>query len=685
MPTIGVDEQLTPVGISEPTPAHTWYALAGRSLSDELLDWPPDAFALTNVILDRSEAFRFALDPAGEWPPRRFFDWSGEVERAARRWSAWVEDRRAPFPDLVTQEWRILRERAETPLESLARGEDRPMVEALLTLHAIADEACAGLAVALDTSDGDACIYRARGRELLARTGSLARINASFFRVLPKVRTPSTGRATFSRYACVIGPGIEARWHKAPTRHRGTDLTSEHATILFLPWPLQVRESDFVPVEGSVQRLSKEPFGFFEFAPAEGLDLDLLDRVLVAARDEAKSVDVVAMPESAIDEGEIADLERVLERHGVAFLQAGVRQRATEPGRFGRNWIHLGVNPRLEKGGGLPNEQNAQWFHMQQNKHHRWSLDESQIYQYHLGGALHPHIRWWEAIEVPRLAVQFVEVAELTLVCLVCEDLAWNDEVAKLMRSVGPTIVITHLLDGPQLTSRWSARYASVLADDPGSAVATISSYGMVQRSRPRGRDASQVIGLWKDPLGGFREIPLEAGAHGVLLTMCMDRTSRRSADGRWPVENGTHAFDVAIHQVKAATNGSGSHPPRSVSSTPHILESEELTILTAWAEAVAEAVCYDATRVAPVLSNARATATWRTALGLPEPPPRLSEAIDSMDQLIGSVTQSGETLTVEALLTATRQDRPHEDHLDKVVRQVLLAMMEERRTRQHA
>ena len=50
------------------------------------------------------------------------------------------------------------------------------MCDALLTLHAIADEACAGLGIALDRSDGKGCLYRARGRELLARTGSLARI-----------------------------------------------------------------------------------------------------------------------------------------------------------------------------------------------------------------------------------------------------------------------------------------------------------------------------------------------------------------------------------------------------------------------------------------------------------------------------------------------------------------------------
>ena len=40
--------------------------------------------------------------------------------------------------------------------------------------------------------------------------------------------------------------------------------------MLLLPWPLQVRASDFRPVEGSVQRSANEPFGFFEFAPRNG-------------------------------------------------------------------------------------------------------------------------------------------------------------------------------------------------------------------------------------------------------------------------------------------------------------------------------------------------------------------------------------------------------------------------------
>src|SRR5215510_8018003 len=127
--------------ICEPTLASTWEGIAGRRPSEELLDWPPDVFALTNVALDRSEAFRFAISPVGAWPPARFGDWPAAVEEAGRGWGAWVEDRLAAFPGLVGEEWAAVREALETTLEDLARGERQRVREALLTLHAIADEA----------------------------------------------------------------------------------------------------------------------------------------------------------------------------------------------------------------------------------------------------------------------------------------------------------------------------------------------------------------------------------------------------------------------------------------------------------------------------------------------------------------------------------------------------------------
>jgi hypothetical protein len=649
-----------------------------------LLEWPPDVFALTNLALDRSEAFRFAISPVGAWPPARFGDWPAEVEEAGRGWGMWVEDRRAALPSLVGEEWAALWEGLETRLEDLARGQCPRVREALLTLHAIADEACAGLGVALDAADGRACAYRARGRELLARTGSLARMNPRVLRVLPKVRTPPSGRASFSRYACVHGPGIEARWRKMPARHAGTDIRSEYANLLLLPWPLEVKASDFRPLDGSVRRPAKEPFAFFEFAPARGLDFDLLDRVLLSAREEAGSVDVVLLPESAVDESEIDELETLLQQHGVVSLVTGVRRGSMRAGAGPGNWLHLSFNPRLEKGS-TPTEQQPPWFHIRQNKHHRWSLDESQINQYHLGGVLHPSVRWWEGIEVPRRAIEFVEVAELTLVSLVCEDLAQHDDIAELVRSVGPTIVFAVLLDGPQLTSRWTARYASVLADDPGSAVLTLTSFGMVQRSRPHQRDVSPIVALSRDPARGFREIPLEAGAQGVLLTVCMSRTTRRSADGRRPVDNGTHAFDVAVHQVRAGKSRRERTRPDAGPAAERPLDVEEVTVLTAWAEGAAEALAHAPERAAAVVADARAGADWRPTLRLAEPSEHIIEAIDCLERAVHAAAPLGETRSLEAMASALRDDPPGETDLAGLVRRVLAAMLEERATRQPA
>jgi hypothetical protein len=378
--------------------ASTWRAISGGEFTDELLAWPPDVFALTNVLLDRSEAFRFALSPPEgvRWPPAGAGDWSDAVVEAGREWCAWVEDRGGCVPSMLAEEWGVALEGADLPMVDLAEGRDWRVCTALLSLHAIADEACAGLGSATERANGRGALYRARARELLARTGSLARIAPRRVRVLPKVRTPPTGRPAFSRYVCVQGAGLEASWHKLQARHLGTDPRAEYVHLLLLPWPLRVRESDFRALEGSVQRLEHDPFGFFEFAPAERLDLDLVDRVLIAALDEVDDVDVVVLPEAAIDESEIDELEAVLARHGVVQLMGGVRQRSPGPGRYPCNWVHTGVNPRLRKGAGPPDGPGREWFHVRQNKHHRWSLDESQIYQYHLAGALHPHVRWWE-------------------------------------------------------------------------------------------------------------------------------------------------------------------------------------------------------------------------------------------------------------------------------------------------
>jgi hypothetical protein len=665
------------------TLASIWRAESGAGFDDDLLDWPPDVFALTNVLLRRSEAFRFALSPpAGvQWPPTS--DWSDAVVDAGQRWCAWVEDRQVSLPRVLADAWSVALEGSDLSLDDLALGRDWRVCEALLTLHAIADEACAGLGSASACAIGPGAAYRGRARELLARTGSLARFSPRLVRVLPKIRTPPTGRASFARYACVAGSGLDANWHKLPTRHPGTEPQAQFVHFLLLPWPLRVRESDFRPLEGSVQRLDREPFGFFEFAPAERLDFDLLDRVLTAARDEVDSVDAVVLPESSIEESEIDELEAVLSRHGVIYLTAGVRGRSPSQGRLGDNWVHVGINPRLGKGRGPSNGPRQEWFHIRQNKHHRWSVDASQIYQYHLGGALHPDVQWWEAMDVPRQSLQFVTLGEeITVVSLVCEDLAENDQVADVVRAVGPTGVITVLLDGPQLRSRWAARYASVLADDPGSAVLTLTSFGMAQRSRPGDQSSSAVVALWRDPEHGLREIPLEPGAQAVLVTGCGSPATRRSADGRWPVDTGTHLYDVAVHQVHASDGASGS-PVQAAANMPLALDVDDITVLTGWAEAIGETLAHTPEAIPALVADIRPGAAWRSELGIEEPSQRLVEAIESLDAIVEGSTRTAGTPRFDAVLAAVREGRADELPLDNLVRAVLRSTLEQFLSRQ--
>ena len=433
--------------------------------------------------------------------------------------------------------------------------------------------------------------------------------------MLPKVLTPDGGISarSISRYACVRGPSVDVAWHKVPARRPGT--AQQHANILLLPWPLRIRERDFQPIAGSVQRTELEPFGFFEYSPSEPFDFDLLDAVVAAARDEADDVDVVVLPESALVPEQIPLVEERLARQRVTILVTGVR----EPGS---NWVHIGVS----LGG--------RWWHYRQNKHHRWFLNRSQINQYHLGGALHPSVRWWEAMDVPRRGVQLIELGEgITIAAVICEDLARLDEVADLLRTVGPTLLVAVLLDGPQIPSRWAARYASVLADDPGTTVLTLTAYGFSQRCRPDGRPPSPIVALWKDPEFGFREIALENGAQGALLSASVARTRRRSADGRMPVDNAADLLVAGVHPVRAADAPAAEDAAPYADPPDPPLETVDLTILSGWADAVAEAEASSSPEVvAAVLADARAGAAWRATFGLEAPSAALATALEALD-----------------------------------------------------
>jgi hypothetical protein len=483
---------------------------------DGLVYWPPDVFALASLVLDHTEAYRFVVaPPAGRsWPGAAH--WSEDVRADARAWRDACDDAGPELPPLVRRSWDAVTRHRDTPLAAVRSGEAWEAASALLTLHALADEACE--AVASSGRGAPARRFERRAWTLLQAHGSLARLSPTRVRIVPKGRFSTRGITirSLSRHLALCYESVDVRWRRVDV-----DRTAETYTIVLVPWPLVVDARDFRPASPSLlANMDVDRFGFFEFAPARPLDVGRLDALLAAAGRAGDRVDAVVFPEAALAAGEVPELERVLERHGAGAVVAGVRHPAAPPA-FGRSSLLFGLRTP------------AGWERYEQDKHHRWCLDAGQIRQYHLGRRLDPRKLWWEAIDIVERTLHVVDVGGPTIAPLVCEDLARLDEVADLVRRIGPTLVVALLLDGPQLSSRWPCRYASVVADDPGSAVLTLTAAGMAARSRPPGKPRSRVVAHWNTSGEGVRELALAPGAEAIVLSTAVEATTLWTADGR--------------------------------------------------------------------------------------------------------------------------------------------------------
>lgn len=488
----------------------------------DIPSWPPDVFALCNLVLDHTESFRFAVSPppGRQWPPHPL--WNARVAEAAAEWRACCGRRGSALPALVDECWDSISRARQVPLVDVASGRAWEVCEALLTLHAVADESCAGLA-AREMPSGRSFEYRAW--KLLLRNGSLSHLSPQRVRVVPKTNLAPRGITirSLSRYLGLVYESVDVRWRRVETTEprTGPRLRARKYNLMLVPWPLTVRASDFSPAPNPLGNMPSDLFGFFKFAPSSRLKSTDVSALLAAAHRQGLRADGVVLPESAVEWDEVAALEDALAEQGASVLIAGVREPPSTTS-FGRNYVHFSVHG------------DAGWQGTDQVKHHRWCLDGRQIQQYHLSRVLDPNKQWWEAIDIGARAVQVVDVGGgTTTVPLVCEDLARMDEVADVLRRIGPSLVIALLLDGPQLTTRWPCRYATVLADEPGSSVLTLTSVGMALRSRLPGLPTSRAVALWNDRSGGLHEIELAPGAQAVMVTATERTTTLWTADGR--------------------------------------------------------------------------------------------------------------------------------------------------------
>jgi hypothetical protein len=541
-----------------------WIQTLGRERPwGECPFWPPDVYAIAGALLKRSGAYLHVFKHSD--PPQY-------LRGIAKQGNAWqVELNRVPDDSVATlrqicsseiqKSWRILTDVAATC--SLSEISERPgLCEHLLRLALIADQASAGIGV-----DWPSDLKRHRFLSIADGLKSENDLRSFCWDVPPDVlcvlgkqHTPQRG-ATFrslSHHLALYQPNeIEARWHgpycppdKSFEKHRMLNL-------LLLPWPTQVDSRDFarVPPKNAKRKSIADNFEFRpEVRETSNQFRARLKRAIGAARRQAAKIDAVVLPELALTKRQFDVAEGVAIDEGMILI-SGVRIPDTPRDN---NWVMMQPAGVLDSTAtGFRKTSFADQVRFSQAKHHRWCLDRDQIVNYQLGGQLTPSRLAWENIDLPRRVLYFANINQLTWSVLICEDLARQDPAADVIRAVGPNLVIALLMDGPQLRGRWPSRYASVLADDPGTSVLTLTNLGMAERSRPvdpgtgKRSEARRVIALWRDVETGDFEVALDPKEDACVLSLeCVPRTEY-SADGRehpdkpTPVYAGFKAFQI--------------------------------------------------------------------------------------------------------------------------------------------
>ncbi len=497
--------------------------------------WPPDLFAIAATLLDRSSFYAQAPFTA-PWDRDIYVcnpDYVAGVEKIAANWS----DSSLP-PDELQQLWTDLLAAGGVEIVSEKHAKWK---EIALRLMTIADQVSRGIGFAPPPENRfnkilldqlEALISGSKRKRILpyAPSSLCVMISNQELCVQPKTNAPGVGctvRSFSHNLALLPSVGVVATsWlfmHPA-------EISEKPFNLLLVPYPFVVSARDFSAVSLS----DDEKSGFFSYRAGwvdkQGRQAsprriaDALCILIKAASREADQVHGVVLPETALTKTQAIGVARELARRnkGLELFVSGIIEPATKT----KNPRNAAFTARLFDGIVLD--------YWSQSKHHRWGLDSGQVVRYHLGSVLDPSRNWWEKIDVSNRTCVFTVVRPGASLCvLVCEDLARFDPVMPVINAIGPNLVIALLMDGPQLERRWPGRYATVLADDPGSSVLTLTSLGMLRRSTMPGKGRHRHIALWKQSGSMAQELRLPEGHHGLLLSLAMTLERQVTLDQR--------------------------------------------------------------------------------------------------------------------------------------------------------
>jgi hypothetical protein len=511
-----------------------------------------DLFALAGSLLTRSGAYHHVSPEVPSMTPQALTVKADDREgwvNAGRSWRGDGQRQLPTPPPTLLEAWAVLYAHLDEPIFRESKYSEKAHVwwRAALSLFVIADEAALNLG--FETADGksaQAAYVEFRARKTVALRGTISFSSADKDQVcvLPKSRTPKVGctiRSLSHNLALLPGRGMaRAYWRLAPSVQPAKYLPQEHPfNVVIVPTPYRIHASAF-----KGHAAADASWGWFGLAPhwcpasqkdnhVDGFDefLAFIEALLIEAEADVGTVHALILPEVALSGQVFRKLCAALQtRPEFELLVSGLFDYISPTGQTIREGNFTGM-ARF----GITPAGVASFDISIREKHHRWRIEKSQIESYALGSALDVNRGWWERIDILSRSIDvFVLRGGATVTTLICEDLARSDPCQELVRGIGPNFVVALLMDGPQMTKRWPARYATVLAEDPGSSVLTLTSFGLIKRGNDTGRfPPAQQIGLFQDDSGLITEIQLAPGAQAMCITLQPSRIRERTLDGR--------------------------------------------------------------------------------------------------------------------------------------------------------
>lgn len=301
--------------------------------------------------------------------------------------------------------------------------------------------------------------------------------------------------------------------------------SKKNYNILFIPWPFEVKDEYFTPSNTKSEDSGIDDyFDFFNYQPTDILKPQNFLSFIFSSLQRVGSLDLIIFPECALSENQFESLKKLL------FTVFGSQSPSLLSGVFGEN-KDMGCNSALLA---FIDEGGQQFDLIRQEKHHRWFLDRNQLRNYNLSLTLDPGKKWWENISISRRHLTTLTTIEGVRLCpLICEDLARQEPVAQAVRSIGPNLVISLLLDGPQLSSRWPGKYSAVLSDDPGSSVLSVTALGMTKRSTGLGYPPSSQVALWSEPNKVAETLEVTSSQGALVIELELESAEMWTIDGK--------------------------------------------------------------------------------------------------------------------------------------------------------